>query len=51
MITVTATEMQNNFGKYLDILMNGQEIIVKKRKGSRPFHTKRIGRFILNGFS
>ena len=28
MITVTATEMQNNFGKYLDILMNGQEIIV-----------------------
>ena len=39
MITVTATEMQNNFGKYLDILMNGQEIIVTK-------NGKEVGRFI-----
>ena len=26
----TATEMQNNFGKYLNLVMSGQEIIVTK---------------------
>ena len=39
MITATATEMQNNFGKYLNILMNGQEIIVTK-------NGKEVGRFM-----
>ncbi|MCD7825510.1 MAG: type II toxin-antitoxin system prevent-host-death family antitoxin [Clostridiaceae bacterium] len=28
--TVTATEMQNNFGKYLDLVIEGQEVIVTK---------------------
>ena len=26
----TATEMKNNFGKYLDMVISGQEIIVTK---------------------
>lgn len=30
MLTVTATEMKNSFGKYLDLVMAGQEIIVTK---------------------
>lgn len=28
--TATATEMQNNFGRYLSMVMSGQEIIVTK---------------------
>ena len=28
MITVTATEFQNNFGKYLQCVQNGDEIII-----------------------
>ena len=36
--TATATEMQNNFGKYLSLVMSGQEIIVK--------NGKEVGRFI-----
>ena len=35
----TATEMQNNFGKYLNLLMSGQEIIVTK-------NGREVGRFI-----
>ena len=35
----TATEMQNNFGKYLNFVMSGQEIIVTK-------NGKEVGRFI-----
>lgn len=35
----TATEMQNNFGRYLNLVLSGQEIIVTK-KG------KEVGRFI-----
>ena len=30
MRTVTATEMQNNFGRYLQAVQNGDEIIVLK---------------------
>ena len=26
----TATEMKNNFGKYLNLVMNGEEVIVTK---------------------
>lgn len=37
--TATATEMQNNFGKYLNMVMNGNEVIVTK-------NGKEIGRFI-----
>ena len=37
--TATATEMQNNFGKYLSLVMSGQEIIVTK-------NGKEVGRFI-----
>ena len=37
--TATATEMQNNFGKYLAIILNGDEVIVKK-------NGKEVGRFI-----
>lgn len=39
MITATATEMQNNFGRYLNLVMSGQEIIVTK-------NGKEVGRFI-----
>ncbi len=39
MIRATATEMQNNFGRYLNIVMNGEEIIVTK-------NGKEVGRFI-----
>ncbi len=28
MTTATAIEMQNNFGKYLGLVMSGQEIVV-----------------------
>lgn len=35
----TATEMQNNFGRYLSLVMSGQEIIVTK-------NGKEVGRFI-----
>ena len=37
--TATATEMQNNFGRYLSIVMNGQEVIVTK-------NGKEVGRLI-----
>ena len=37
--TATATEMQNNFGKYLSLVMAGQEVI-----GTR--NGKEVGRFI-----
>lgn len=30
MLTITATEMQNNFGKYLNSIIQGQEIIITK---------------------
>ncbi len=40
MITATATaRMQNNFGRYLNLVMSGQEIIVTK-------NGKEVGRFI-----
>lgn len=37
--TATATEMQNNFGKYLNLVMSGQEIIVTK-------NGHEVGRFV-----
>ena len=37
--TATATEMLNNFGRYLNLVMSGQEIIVTK-------NGKEVGRFI-----
>lgn len=37
--TATATEMQNNFGKYLNLVMTGQQIIVTK-------NGHEIGRFV-----
>ena len=37
--TATATEMQNNFGRYLNLVMSGQEIIVTK-------NAREEGRFI-----
>ena len=36
---ITATEMQNNFGRYLNLVMSGLEIIVTKNE-------KEAGRFI-----
>ena len=39
MITATATAMQNNLGRYLNLVMSGQEIIVTK-------NGKEVGRFI-----
>ena len=37
--TATATEMQNNFGRYLNLVMNGQEVIVTK-------NGKEVGRLV-----
>ena len=37
--TATATEMQNNFGRYLNLVMSGYEIIVTK-------NGREVGRFI-----
>ena len=37
--TAAATEMQNNFGRYLSIVMGGEEVIVTK-------NGKEVGRFI-----
>jgi len=38
-VMATATEMQNNFGKYLAMVQNGQEVIVTR-------NGKEVGRFI-----
>ena len=35
----TATEMQNNFGRYLNLVMSGNEVIVTK-------NGREVGRFI-----
>ena len=40
--TATATEMQNNFGRYLNIVMSGEEVIVTK-------NGKEVGRFVPKG--
>ncbi len=37
--TATATEMKNNFGKYLDMVIRGNEVIITK-------NGKEIGRMI-----
>lgn len=37
--TVTATEIQNNFGKYLGMVMSGDEIVITK-------NGKEVGRLI-----
>ena len=37
--TATATEMQNNFGRYLNLVMSGQEVIVTK-------NGREVGRFL-----
>lgn len=37
--TETATEMQNNFGRYLNMVMEGREVIVTK-------NGKEVGRFV-----
>lgn len=39
MISATATEMQNNFGKYLNMIINGNEVVVTK-------NGKEVGHFI-----
>ncbi|MCC8079847.1 MAG: type II toxin-antitoxin system prevent-host-death family antitoxin [Oscillospiraceae bacterium] len=30
MITATATDIQNNFGRYLQIVQNGEEVVILK---------------------
>ena len=37
--TATATEIQNNFGRYLSLVMSGQEVIVTR-------NGREVGRFI-----
>ncbi len=37
--TATATEMQNNFGRYLNLLISGQQIVITK-------NGKEVGRFV-----
>lgn len=41
-VTATATEMQNNFGRYLALVMGGSEVIVTK-------NGKEVGRFVPKG--
>lgn len=43
-ITITVSELQNNFEKYLDLVLNGQEIIVTE-------NNKEIGRIVPKGSS
>ncbi len=38
-VIATATEMQNNFGRYLSLIMEGVEIIITK-------NGKEVGRFV-----
>ena len=38
-VTATATEMQNNFGRYLSMVMDGIEVIVTK-------NGREVGRFL-----
>lgn len=38
-VMATATEMQNNFGKYLAMVQSGQEVIVTR-------NGKEVGRFV-----
>ena len=40
--TASATEMQNNFGRYLAMVMNGDEVIVTK-------NGREVGRFVPRG--
>jgi prevent-host-death family protein len=40
--TASATEMQNNFGRYLSIVIGGAEVIVTK-------NGKEVGRFVPKG--
>ena len=48
MITATATEMQNNFGHYLNFVMSVQEsIVTKKWKRSRKVYFKRDSGILL----
>ena len=48
MITATATEMQNNFGHYLNFVMSVQESIVTKNgKEAGRFTSKEIAVFTL----
>ena len=42
--TATATEMQNNFGKFLNLVMSGQEVIVTK-------NGQEVGRFVPKGIT
>lgn len=42
--TATAAEMQNDFGKYLNMVINGNEVIITK-------NGKEIGRFIPKNIS
>ncbi len=35
----TATEMQNNFGRYMNLIMNGEEVIITK-------NGKEVGRLV-----
>ena len=37
--TATATEIQNNFGRYLSLVMSGQEVVVTR-------NGREVGRFI-----
>lgn len=39
MIAATATEMQNNFGRYLNLVMEGNEVVVTK-------NGREVGRFV-----
>jgi len=39
MIKTTATEMQNNFGRYLNMVMQGEQIVITK-------NGRDVGRFV-----
>lgn len=41
-VTATATEMQNNFGRYLNIVLGGNEVVVTR-------NGKEVGRLVPKG--
>ena len=41
-VTATATEMQNNFGRYLNVVLGGNEVVVTR-------NGKEVGRLVPKG--
>ena len=53
MYTVNATEFQNNFGKYLQIVQNGEEVVILKngREAARLISTESSASFLTDSLT